>query len=92
MIDFIYLGHARINSNDLVDLLALCQEYLLVGMKQAIEHVFASQLNLDLFMDIYMLTRAFDCRQLKESVVNFAVANYQGLRQKGLLTQMDRDD
>ena len=80
MIDFIYLGQARINSNDLVDLLSLCQEYLLVGMKQAIEHVFASQLTLDLFMDIYMLTRAFDCRQLKESIVSFAVTNYQGLR------------
>ena len=92
MVDFIYLGKARVNSNDLVDLLSLCQEYLLVGMKQAIEHVFASQLTLDLFLDIYMLTRAFDCRQLKESCVSFAVANYQGLRQKGLLAQLDRDD
>ena len=33
MVDFIYLGKARVNSNDLVDLLSLCQEYLLVGMK-----------------------------------------------------------
>lgn len=41
VIDFIYLGSTRVNSNDLVDLLALCQEYLLVGMKQAIEYVFA---------------------------------------------------
>ena len=92
MIDFIYLGSAKINSNDLVDLLGLCQEYLLVNMQQAIEHVFAEQLTVDLFLDIYMLTRAYDCNRLKDSVVSFAVANYQALRQKGLLVQMDRDD
>ena len=80
MIDFIYLGTAKINSNDLVDLLGLCQEYLLVNMKQAIEHVFAEQLTVDLFLDIYMLTRAYDCNRLKDSVVSFAVANYQALR------------
>lgn len=55
MIQFLYLGEAKVNSNDLVDLLGLCQEYLLPGMKQAIEHVFADQLTLDLFMDVYML-------------------------------------
>ena len=69
----------------MVDLLALCQEYLLVGMKQAIEHVYAEQLTVDLFIDIYMLTRAFDCRVLKESVISYAAANFQALRQKGLL-------
>ena len=41
MIRFLYLGEAKVNSNDLVDLLELCQEYLLTGMKQAIEHIFA---------------------------------------------------
>ena len=61
-------------------------------MKQAIEHVFADQLNIDLFVDIYMLTRAFDCRYLKERVIRFAVANIQALRIKGSLAQVDRED
>ena len=61
-------------------------------MKQAIEHVFAEQLTVDLFIDIYMLTRAYDCRHLKESVISFAVANMAALRQKALFVQMDRDD
>lgn len=41
MIRFLYLGETKLNSNNLVDLLNLCQEYLLPAMKQAIEHVFA---------------------------------------------------
>jgi hypothetical protein len=61
-------------------------------MKQAIEHVFADQLTADLFVDIYMVTKAFDCRYLKERVLAFAVVNIQSLRQKGLLTQLDKED
>ena len=61
MIEFLYLGEAKVNSNDLVDLLNLCQEYLLPTMKQAIEHVFADQLTIALFHDIYMVMKAFDC-------------------------------
>ena len=54
-------------------------------MRQAIEHVFADQLTIEIFIDIYMLTRAFDCPHLKDSVISYAVANMQGLRQKGML-------
>lgn len=39
-----------------------------------------------------MLTRAFDCRVLKENVIRFAVNNLQALRQKGLLVQLDSED
>ena len=86
MVRFLYLGETTINSNDLVDLLRLCQEYLLPEMKQAIEHVFADQLTVDLFLDIYMLAKAFDCQFLKQRVVIFGASNKAALRQKGLLT------
>jgi len=92
MIEYLYLGETRINSNDLVDLLNLCQEYLLQGMKQAIEHVFAEQLNTDLFVDVYMLTKAFDLRYLKERVIAFGAANKATLAQKNLLNQLDKED
>ena len=49
-------------------------------MRQAVEHVFADQLTVDLFIDIYMLTRAFDCKHLKDSVISYAAANMQALR------------
>jgi len=61
-------------------------------MKQAIEHVFAEQLNLDLFIDIYMVARAFDCRFLKERVLAFGIANKAVLRQKQMLEQLDKAD
>ena len=92
MIKFLYLGETKVNSNDLVDLLNLCQEYLLPGIKQAIEHVFADQLNMELFIDIYMLAKAFDLRFLKYTLMNFAANNRQALMQKQLLTQLDKDD
>ena len=62
------------------------------GMKQAIEHVFAEQLNLDLFVDVYMVAKAFDCRLLKERVLAFGTANKVSLRNKNLLEQLDRED
>lgn len=92
MLKFIYLGEAQVNSNDLVDLLNLCQEYLLPAMKQAIEHVFAEQLNVELFVDIYMVAKAFDCRFLKERVIAFGIANKAALRQKQMLEQLDKAD
>ena len=61
-------------------------------MKQAIEHVFAEKLSIELFIDIYMLTRAFDCQYLKERVISFGIANKTALRQKALLTQLDKED
>ena len=92
MIKFLYLGESQINSNELVDLLQLCQEYLLAGMKQAIEHIFAEQLTLDLFVDVYMLTKAFDCSYLKDRVMSFGRANRAELRNRGFLSQIDKDD
>ena len=61
-------------------------------MKQAIEHVFAEKLSIELFIDIYMLTKAFDCQHLKERVLSFGIANKTALRQKALLTQLDKED
>ena len=61
-------------------------------MKQAIEHVFADKLSIELFVDIYMLTKAFDCQYLKQRVLAFGIANKTALRQKGLLTQLDKED
>lgn len=92
MISFLYIGEAKVNSNDLVSLLQLCQEYILPGMKQAIEHVFADQLTMDLFLDIYMVQKAFDCQYLKERVITYAIANKAELRQKAILVQLDRED
>jgi len=61
-------------------------------MKQAIEHVFTEQLTVDLFVDIYMLAKAFDCRFLKDRVIEFGAANRAALLQKHLLEQLDKDD
>ena len=61
-------------------------------MKQAIEHVFAEQLTLDLFVDVYMLTKAFDCRFLKDRLVAFGATNIADLRRRALLSQIDRED
>ena len=92
MIEFLYLGETRVNSNDLIDLLHLCQEYLLPTMKQAIEHVFADQLTVPLFHDIYMVMKAFDCAQLKACVLDFGINNRAELRQRGILKDLDRED
>lgn len=71
MVEFIYLGKTTLNSNDLVDLLFLCQEYLLPPLKQAIEHLFGTRLSPEIFFDVYMMAKAFDCVILKQSLIEF---------------------
>jgi len=44
MLEFFYLGETKLNSNDLVDMLRLCEEYLLPGIKMAIEQEFIKNL------------------------------------------------
>ena len=77
MIDFMYLGTAKINSNDLVDLLELCQEYILPQLKQALEQVFIGNISLDSFLDIYLVAKAFECTKLRERLLEFGRANVQ---------------
>ena len=61
-------------------------------MKQAIEHVFADQLTIELFVDVYMLTKAFDLRYLQERILAFGVANRAELLKRHLLEKLDKDD
>ena len=75
MLDFFYLCEAKLNSNDLIDLLGVCQEYILSDFKLAIEAVFANNLEASNFVDIYMVAKAFDCHFLQSKVIEFAKGN-----------------
>lgn len=75
MIDYFYIGQATVNSDDLVSLLSLCQEYILPNLKLAIETIFASNLDVENFLDTYLIAKAYECNLLKQKVIDFGQEN-----------------
>ena len=80
MLEFFYLGETKLNSNDLVDMLNLCEEYLLPGIKMAIEQEFIKNLKVENFYDVYMIAKGFSCTVLLDKVVEFGYINVWALR------------
>ena len=80
MIDFLYLSEISINSNDLVDMLHLCQEYIVPRLKAAIEVVFGENLTMENFADLMMLSRAFEATTLRRNLIDFGKANIKELQ------------
>ena len=80
MLEFFYLGETKINSNDLVDMLNLSEEYLLPGIKMAIEQEFIRNLKIENFYDIYMISKGFSCSVLLDKVIEFGRINVWPLR------------
>ena len=79
MIDFMYLSEVTLDSNDLVEMLQLCQQYLLPKLKTAIEHVFSESVTVDNFGDRMMLSRAFKAEDLRRNLVVFGKENLEVL-------------
>jgi hypothetical protein len=66
-----YTGEISMNSNDLIDLLQLCQEYLVPKLKQSIEIVFSENISIDNFADLMMVSRAYDALHLRKNLIAF---------------------
>jgi hypothetical protein len=49
MIDYFYRGSCTFDSNDLAEMLELCQEYLLPDLKQLLEQIIIANVDLDNF-------------------------------------------
>ena len=92
MLEFFYLGETKLNSNDLVDMLNLCEEYLLPGIKMAIEQEFIKNLKVENFYDVYMIAKGFSCTVLLDKVVEFGYINVWELRQAGILKRLDTEE
>ena len=84
MVDFIYLGEARVCSDDMTDLLQMCQQFFLVKLKLALETVFAENLDKNNLLDTLMVAKAFDCNYLKQRLEQFAEENGCGKKFKDL--------
>ena len=80
MLDYFYLGQATVNSDHLVSLLSLCLEYILPNLKLAIETIFAMNLDVENFLDTYLIAKAYECNLLKQKVIDFGRENLQKLK------------
>ena len=75
-----YKGEVQLNSNDLIDLLQLCQEYILPKLKQSIEIVFSENISMENFADLMMLSRAYDAANLRKNLIIFGKQNLLSLQ------------
>ncbi|CDW89187.1 UNKNOWN [Stylonychia lemnae] len=89
---YFYLGELEFDSNDLIEMLELCQEYLLYDVKQLIEHLMVKNVDIENFADYMHLCRVFDCKILKEFLFYFSKKNYQQLKNKGSFKTLQRDE
>lgn len=83
MVQYFYLGSCQINSNDIVEMLEMCQEYMLNDLKKNLEQLLSGNIDADNFVDNIEIARAFDCNSLKEELYLFGQKNFKTLYQKG---------
>lgn len=75
MVDFMYLGEAQVCSEDLTDLLQMCQQFFLVKLKLALETKLAENLDKSNMLDTLMVAKAFECNYLKQRLAQFSEEN-----------------
>mmetsp|Transcript_40306 Transcript_40306/g.38778 ORF Transcript_40306/g.38778 Transcript_40306/m.38778 type:complete len:175 (-) Transcript_40306:32-556(-) len=92
MVRFFYLGECEVNSEDLVDLFELCQEFILTDLKQLLEQAMIKNVDLDNFEDTLVLARHFECHQLKQAMLLYAQKHYNELYRRGMLKTLTKQD
>ena len=80
MLEFFYLGETKMNSIHLIDMLNLCDEYLLPGIKMVVEQELVKNLRQDNYHDMYMIAKGYGCLILMEKLVEFGRTNVWALR------------
>ena len=79
MVDFMYLSEVSLDSNDLIEMLQLCQHLSLPKLKAAIEAAFSETVTVENFTDRMMLSRAFKADELRRNLVVFGKENLEVL-------------
>lgn len=92
LIDYLYTGHLSLDSSDLLEMLELCQEYLLYDLKQLLEQLIIKNIDFDNFSETMNIARAYECRVLKEALYQFGQKNYQILYSKGGFKTLHKDE
>ena len=80
MIDFMYMPEVTIASNDMVDLLDLCREYILPTLKQALEVTFSENIDANNFADLMQLSRAFELNHLRRTLITYGKQHLSDLK------------
>jgi hypothetical protein len=75
MIDFMYMPEVSIDSNDMIDILDLCREYILPKLKMAVEITFSENIDTNNFADLMQLSRAFELNHLRRTLVTYGKQN-----------------
>lgn len=92
MLDYFYTGQCSVDSNDILEMLEICQEYLLPDLKQLLEQIMISNIDLDSFPDSIQVARNYDCKFLREALYIFGRKHYQELYRRGHLKNLNKEE
>ena len=92
MLDFFYTRACDFDSDTLVDMFEMCQEYLLPDLRQLLEGVVLKNLDAENFFDTILLTRKYDLKNLREALYLYGRKNYQDLYRKGVLKNLSKEE
>eukprot|EP00347_Sterkiella_histriomuscorum_P013186 403365679 len=92
VVNYFYTGTLDFESDDIIELLELCQEYLLYDVKQLLEQTMIKNIDNENFAETMQVVRAFDCKILREALFLHAKKNYQTLYSKGGFKSLKKDE
>ena len=59
------------------------------SLKQSLEQLLGQNLSPETFIDTFMVAKTFECQQLLQLVIKYAVDHFQELRQNAILSKLD---
>lgn len=92
LIDYFYTGHCELDSNDIVEMFNICQEYMLPDLRQLLEQIMVGNLDMDNFPDCIQLARDYECKILREALYMYGRKNYNELYRKGQLKTLNKEE
>ena len=76
MIEFFYTGSCEFDSDSLIDMFEMCQEYLLPDLRQILESVVLKNVDSENFFDTILLARKYDLKNLREALYLYGRKNF----------------
>jgi len=82
LLEHIYIGKATIDVQIAKNLINVCEEYLLTGLKDQCEMLLISEINLENVLELYEIGESSNSQILQEKCLNFIKINQEELDEK----------
>ena len=92
MLYYFYTVLWTVATPDLLEILENRQEYLLPDLKQPLEQIMISNIDLDSLPESIQVARTYDCKFLREALYIFGRKHYLELYRLGRLKNLNKEE